>query len=543
MRTRERGETTPTVSWPPSGRAACSACGTCARARSKASRETKESERFPTKETRAKPSSRTGVPSESFLTKELRARRNKKRSVWRRVRTRRLSTRAPLAARRRARGTRARSPSRGRIARMSSRTETEPKKIGSRSAADGGFGGGRVGGGGGAHGERRRRRRRGGGSGRSVRARAGRADVRGGRRGGHRAHGRGQDASHPPGATRARSPRWRAHADSRRVASASPAHAFDADDATIRVWDSGTGAMLFTATHESCGGAVSVLAFSPSGTHLLSLGQDPEGAIRVFSLPSKRTNKNTRRNAGADADEDEDEIGVPPRRWFPWWRSPRGRRWRRGRGSRRTRSSSSARTARRRTGSAALGATTAPPGERRRGFAVARRKRGKGKENDRDSLLRVSVPLRGRTRACARPRARVHGRDRACVWRRKTKKQKTRGGVRGDSRGRVWVRGDDALASVLDADEEPTNAPARRGFVFRMLRGALEGAPLAALPRGEAATTMSAFTDTGGRGVFVGSARRARVLFSEHPLPSPAARTTSTRDTGTSSASSRWTAR
>ena len=34
--------------------------------------------------------------------------------------------------------------------------------------------------------------------------RAGRADVRGGRRGGHRAHGRGQDASHPPGGPRGR---------------------------------------------------------------------------------------------------------------------------------------------------------------------------------------------------------------------------------------------------------------------------------------------------------------------------------------------------
>ena len=70
--------------------------------------------------------------------------------------------------------------------------------------------------------------------------------------------------------------------------------------------------MLFTATHESCGGAVSVLAFSPSGAHLLSLGQDPEGAIRVFSLPSKSKSKSTRRSADErDADEDEDEIKVP----------------------------------------------------------------------------------------------------------------------------------------------------------------------------------------------------------------------------------------
>ena len=125
----------------------------------------------------------------------------------------------------------------------------------------------------------------------------------------------------------------------------------------------------------------------------------------------------------------------------------------------------------------------------------------------------------------------------------KQKNKKHAEAFAGDSRGRVWVCGDDALASVLDADEEPTNAPARRGFVFRMLRGALEGAPLAALPRGEAATTMSAFTDTGGRGVFVGSARRARVLFSEHPLPVAGGRGDVARDTGTSSASSRWTAR
>ena len=232
------------------------------------------------------------------------------------------------------------------------------------------------------------------------------------------------------------------HADSRRVASASPAHALDADDATIRVWDSGTGAMLFTATHESCGGAVSVLAFSPSGTHLLSLGQDPEGAIRVFSLPSKRIDKHTRRSArGADADEDEDEIGVPPATLVSVvalaagapvasgaWLSPDaffvvGADRRDGVPVRR-------RSARRR-----------PPRERRRGFAVARRKRGKEKENDKSSLLRVSVPLRGRTRGRARPRARVHGRDRACVWRRKTKKQKTRGGVRGGLAGtRLGVR-------------------------------------------------------------------------------------------------------
>ena len=102
--------------------------------------------------------------------------------------------------------------------------------------------------------ENARRRRRGGGSGALYVPELGRADVRGGRRGGHRAHGRDKTQAILRG-PRGRDHRVARHADSRRVASASPAHAFDADDAAIRVWDSGTGAMLFTATHESCGGA------------------------------------------------------------------------------------------------------------------------------------------------------------------------------------------------------------------------------------------------------------------------------------------------
>ena len=310
------------------------------------------------------------------------------------------------------------------------------------------------------------------------------------------------------------------HADSRRVASASPAHALDADDATIRVWDSGTGAMLFTATHESCGGAVSVLAFSPSGTHLLSLGQDPEGAIRVFSLPSKRIDKHTRRSArGADADEDEDEIGVPPATLVSVVALAAG-------------------------APVASGAWLSPDaffvvgadGATAYRFGGARRDDGPpgndaeaspsrdGKEEKKKKTTKAlcyAFPFRFEDErgdaldpapVCTAATALACGGE-------KQKNKKHAEAFAGDSRGRVWACGDDALASVLDADEEPTNAPARRGFVFRMLRGALEGAPLAALPRGEAATTMSAFTDTGGRGVFVGSARRARVLFSEHPLP------------------------
>jgi hypothetical protein len=76
------------------------------------------------------------------------------------------------------------------------------------------------------------------------------------------------------------------HADSRRLASASPCVWHGDHDATIRVWDSGTGALLFTATHDACGGAVSALAFSPDGKRLLSLGGDPDGAVRVFSVPT-----------------------------------------------------------------------------------------------------------------------------------------------------------------------------------------------------------------------------------------------------------------
>ena len=83
------------------------------------------------------------------------------------------------------------------------------------------------------------------------------------------------------------------HADSRRLASASPCRGpkKSADDATIRVWDSGTGALLFTATHDACGGAVSALAFSPNGERLLSLGGDPDGAVRAFSVPTFRSDE------------------------------------------------------------------------------------------------------------------------------------------------------------------------------------------------------------------------------------------------------------
>ena len=303
--------------------------------------------------------------------------------------------------------------------------------------------------------------------------------------------------------------------------------------------------MLFTATHESCGGAVSVLAFSPSGTHLLSLGQDPEGAIRVFSLPSKRIDKHTRRSArGADADEDEDEIGVPPATLVSVvalaagapvasgaWLSPDaffvvgadGATAYRFGGARRD---------------------DGPPGNDAEGSPSRDGKEEKKKKTTK--ALCYAFPFRFEDErgdaldpapVCTAATALACGGE-------KQKNKKHAEAFAGDSRGRVWACGDDALASVLDADEEPTNAPARRGFVFRMLRGALEGAPLAALPRGEAATTMSAFTDTGGRGVFVGSgSARARAVLGAPAASPPGGANDADARYWYSSASSRWTAR
>ena len=269
------------------------------------------------------------------------------------------------------------------------------------------------------------------------------------------------------------------HADSRRLAASAPALSSD-DDATIRVWDSGTGELLSTATHASCGGAVSVLAFSPSGKHLLSLGQDPEGAVRVFSL------------VGEDARGSEEAALVPvlalaaaaPVAAGAWLSN---------------------------SAFFVVGAAGATAYR----FAESVDADAADDETTRTTRADVrSFPFRFEDE-------RGDALDPAPVCTAATALEG--GGANrnveafaGDSRGRVWVakttRGD------FGADSDADDGAIRR-IAFRMVPGATGGAPLAALPRGEAATTMAAFADTTGRGVFVGSARRARVLFSERSPP------------------------
>ena len=282
------------------------------------------------------------------------------------------------------------------------------------------------------------------------------------------------------------------HADTRRLAASAPSLTNE-DDATIRVWDSGTGAPLFTATHASCGGAVSVLAFSPSGNHLLSLGQDPEGAIRVFSLGlgSEET-----RRGGVEAVPPPVPPPVPALALAAAapvasgaWLSDRA--------------------------FFVVGASGATAYR----FGVAP-KDGPGGDAAPDVR---AVPFRFEdergdaldpapvcTAAAALEAGDANRRAEAFA---------------GDSRGRVWVaRGDFGADGAVGESAVGESARTER-LAFRMLRATAEGAPLDALPRGEAATAMAAFADATGRGVFVGSARRARVLFSEHPnLPSRGAR-------------------
>ena len=493
------------------------------RARKRLARR-KSRKAFRRKSPAAKPSSRThGVPSESFLTKEERETKQKAFGFGA-ARTRRLSARASRGAPSSAGYARA-LPGAAWAHRLACRVgpRRSQKKLARVREADGGFGGGRVGGGGGAHGERRRRRRRGGDAPGALYvpelgalAYAAGAEVVIERMGGDKTQAVLRGGHEGAITALAR------HADSRRVASASPAHALDADDATIRVWDSEDGrdalhgdARVVRRRSERFG----VLA--ERDALLLSLGQDPEGAIRVFSLPSKRIDKHTRRSArGADADEDEDEIGVPPATLVSVvalaagapvasgaWLSPVARRRRRGR---RDGVPVRRRSARRR-----------PPRGTTPGPTVARRKRGKGKENDKSSLLRVSVPLRGRTRGrastprpCARPRPRL----RVAAKNKKTKNTRRRSrGTRGDASGPPGP--DPPSRPSCRRRRTATNAPIGQipasGCYAALWRARRWPRSRAARPR----PTMSAFTDEAAAASSWARLGARACCSTEHPLP------------------------
>jgi WD40 repeat protein len=278
------------------------------------------------------------------------------------------------------------------------------------------------------------------------------------------------------------------HADSRRLASASPCVWHGDHDATIKVWDSGTGALLFTATHDACGGAVSALAFSPDGDYLLSLGGDPDGAVRVFSVPTF-----VRR--------DENEVKQPEKKpsrktLVPAFKLATSQ-------------------------PVAAGAWLSPDAFFVVGaegaaayFFGGETSSGNDHDHDHDrSVVSKTVPFRfedesgaalDRTPVCTAATALL-----------RDGREKNAEAFLGDSRGRVWFC--DVPTDFFGAESGVSASPGL-GLTFRPLRGANAGVPLAALPRGEAATTLAAFTDATGVGVFVGSARRARVLFSEHPL-------------------------
>jgi WD40 repeat protein len=278
------------------------------------------------------------------------------------------------------------------------------------------------------------------------------------------------------------------HADSRRLASASPCVWHGDHDATIKVWDSGTGALLFTATHDACGGAVSALAFSPDGNYLLSLGGDPDGAVRVFSVPTF-------------VQSDENEVKQPEKK-----------------PSRKTLVPAFKLATSQPVAAGAwlsndaffvVGAEGATAY-----FFGGETSSGNDHDHDHDrSVVSKTVPFRfedesgdalDRTPVCTAATALL-----------RDGREKNAEAFLGDSRGRVWFC--DVPTDFFGAESGVSASPGL-GLTFRPLRGANAGVPLAALPRGEAATTLAAFTDATGVGVFVGSARRARVLFSEHPL-------------------------
>ena len=248
--------------------------------------------------------------------------------------------------------------------------------------------------------------------------------------------------------------------------------------------------MLFTATHDACGGAVSALAFSPDGKRLLSLGGDPDGAVRVFSVPTF-------------VRSDENEVKQPEKKKKP---------------SRKTLVPAFKLATSQPVAAGAwlsndaffvVGAEGATAY-----FFGGETSSGNDHDHDHDrSIVSKTFPFRfedesgdalDRTPVCTA--ATALERD-GC--------EKNAEAFLGDSRGRVWAC--DVPTDFFGAKSGVSASPGL-GLTFRPLRGASAGVPLAALPRGEAVTTLAAFTDATGVGVFVGSARRARVLFSEHPL-------------------------